>query len=81
MKYNLLDRPPTSTLPCLPKWLYAEDTRRHRRRGNRRHQRSDLRRHKQTRQRERRHQTQLDDGWPESVEEHSERCKYEDLIA
>ena len=23
----------------------------------------------------------LDDGWPESVEEHSERCKYEDLIA
>jgi len=24
---------------------------------------------------------QLDDGWPESVEEHSERYKYEDLIA
>ena len=23
----------------------------------------------------------LDDGWPESVEEHSERYKYEDLIA
>ena len=23
----------------------------------------------------------LDDGWPESVEEHSERYKYEDLVA
>jgi len=23
----------------------------------------------------------LDDGWPESVEEHSERYKYDDLIA
>jgi hypothetical protein len=23
----------------------------------------------------------LDDGWPESVEKHSERCKYEDFIA
>ena len=23
----------------------------------------------------------LEDGWPESVEEHSESCKYEDLIA
>jgi len=24
---------------------------------------------------------ELDDGWPESLEEHSERCKYEDLMA
>ena len=24
---------------------------------------------------------QLDDGWPESAEEHSKKCKYEDLVA
>jgi hypothetical protein len=26
-------------------------------------------------------QKKVDDGWPESVQEHSERYKYEDLIA
>ena len=42
MKYIMLDRPLTSIR--LPKWFYANDTRRHKERRNRGHKRSELHR-------------------------------------